>query len=70
MLYDELREQRARLRISQSELSRRAKVSRYRLHIWEAGGGPPLTDDEIARIRRVLQQEAQHIRHQLAEVEI
>jgi predicted transcriptional regulator len=67
MTPSQIREQRTRLSLSQLELSRRAQVSRFRLHTFEHGGGPPLTAEEITRILGSLRERASQIRQRLAE---
>jgi transcriptional regulator with XRE-family HTH domain len=59
-----IRATRQKLRLSQSELSRRASVSRWKLNTYELGERGNLNPDELSRIESVLRKEA----HELASV--
>jgi predicted transcriptional regulator len=69
MTGDQIRNQRARLGLSQTQLSRRARVSRYRLCAHETGGAP-LTPDETTRVIEALRDYAHQMRQRLAEVSV
>jgi transcriptional regulator with XRE-family HTH domain len=58
-----LRSKRLALKLSQSELGRRAGVSRPKICIYELGGPPPLNPQEQRRIRQALHQEAERLRN-------
>jgi transcriptional regulator with XRE-family HTH domain len=64
-----IREQRKQLKLSQSELARRAGVSRYELNVYEAGGAT-LRPDEEKRIQEVLTREKARILDSLRPVEM
>jgi len=64
MSRDEMRRRRTQLQLSQSEIARRAGVSRYKLHVYEAGGSL-LRPDEIARITDALREHANQMRQRL-----
>ena len=65
---EKIREQRMLLNLSQSQLSRKAHISRYKLNVFEVGG-PPLDEHEIDRIRQALCYETQLWRHKLTEID-
>ena len=63
-----LQKQRLHVGLSQLALANRSDVSRYRLVLFEAGGGR-LTPDELARIASVIRAEARRLRDRLAHLE-
>lgn len=56
-----VRESREFLRISQSELARRAHISRFKLNTFELGSGA-LTGEELSRIWSAIRSEADRLR--------
>jgi predicted transcriptional regulator len=56
-----IRTRRQKLRLSQSELSRRANVSRWKLNTFELGDGRKLNNDELSRIETVLRKEIREL---------
>jgi predicted transcriptional regulator len=61
MTAESIRVTRQRLRLSQSELSRRAGVSRWKLNVYELGGDGKLDPTELGRISDVLRKEARDL---------
>ena len=68
MKAEPIRKRRTELRLSQSELSRRAGVSRYKLNVHEAGGAS-LNSAELASIEHVLRAEMERLRESLFALE-
>jgi predicted transcriptional regulator len=64
-----LKIRRTALRISQARLARLAKVSRFKISLYELGDGA-LTPDESLRIKEALQAEANRLRHLAIELEV
>jgi transcriptional regulator with XRE-family HTH domain len=57
MSAESIRATRQRLRISQSELARRANVSRWKLNTYELGDSDRLDRQELSRIETVFRTE-------------
>jgi len=62
----DIKKERARLRISQSRLSARSGVSRFKMCLHERGD-LTLNDQELARIRAALSREAERLTEELVE---
>jgi predicted transcriptional regulator len=54
---ENIRNQRQRLRLSQSELSRRASISRWKLNNFELGDRGKLNPSELSRVEDALRKE-------------
>jgi predicted transcriptional regulator len=64
-----LKTRRTALRIPQTRLARLAKVSRFKISLYELGDGN-LTSDELLRIQEALQAEANRLRNLLVGLEL
>jgi predicted transcriptional regulator len=69
MTREYLRSNRLVLGLSQSALSRRARVSRWKLNVYEAGG-QQLSASELHRVQCALRDTAQQLKERLSEMEI
>ena len=63
----DIREQRVRLRLSQTRLSSLSKVGRFKICLHERGD-QPLCKADLARVEHALRQEARRMAEDLSEI--